>query len=54
MKDDRPHWWKAPAGGGAAGTEIDASSGVTGFTDEQIRAMPPEEFRRRREAGEIK
>jgi hypothetical protein len=54
MKPDRPHWWKAPVGGGAAGTERDASSGVTGYTAEQIRAMDPQEYRKKRSAGEIR
>ena len=54
MKPERPHWWKAPVGGGAAGTEIDASSGVTGYTAEQIRDMPPQQYRALREKGDIK
>ena len=53
MKSIRPHWWRAPKGGGAAASERDATSGVTGFTAEQIRNMPPEEYRKRRVAGEI-
>jgi hypothetical protein len=54
MKPDRPHWWKAPPGGGASPAERDASSGVTGYTAEQIRAMDPQEYRKKRAAGEIR
>lgn len=54
MKDHRPHWWKAPAGGGAASAERDASSGVTGYTAEQIRTMPPAQYRELRQQGKIR
>ena len=53
MKSDRPHWWRAPKGGGAASAEIQ-DSGVTGYTAEQIENMPHDEYVELRGAGKIK
>ena len=53
MKNDRPHWWPAPQGGGAIPGERQ-DSGVTGFSTEQLQDMTQDEYIRYRKEGRIK
>jgi hypothetical protein len=52
MKDNRPHWWKAPPGGSASGSEV--TPGKHGYTDEELRKMDPRDYRKLRESGAIR